>query len=144
MGGVDLLDSLMGRYKISMKSRKWCMRIFYHLVDLTMVNAWLTYRRVLKQKNKMDSDVLNQMNFRVEVAQCLSKINIAEKRGRSSTIEPAIQAKKKKGPAQHVPPQDIRKDQIGHWPEHVEAKIRCKYPECQGFSRTKCGKCGVA
>lgn len=33
MGGVDLLDSLMGRYKISLKSRKWYMRLFYHLTD---------------------------------------------------------------------------------------------------------------
>ena len=33
MGGVDLIDSLLGRYKITLKSRKWYMRIFYHLIQ---------------------------------------------------------------------------------------------------------------
>lgn len=28
MGGVDLLDSFIGRYHITMKSRKWTMRLF--------------------------------------------------------------------------------------------------------------------
>ena len=30
MGGVDLLDNILGRYKISMRTRKWYCRIFYH------------------------------------------------------------------------------------------------------------------
>lgn len=46
MGGVDLLDSLIGRYKIRMRTKKWYMRIWYHLIDVTVVNAWLLYRRV--------------------------------------------------------------------------------------------------
>jgi len=36
MGSVDLLDSLTGLYH----------RIFLHLSDLTVVNAWLLYKRV--------------------------------------------------------------------------------------------------
>lgn len=40
MGGVDLLDSLLGRHKIKMRSRKWYMRLFYHLLDMTVVNSW--------------------------------------------------------------------------------------------------------
>lgn len=46
MGGVDLLDSCMGRNRISTKSRKWTSRVFYHLLDITMVNAWVFYKRV--------------------------------------------------------------------------------------------------
>lgn len=41
MGGVDLLDSNIGRYKIGIKSRKWYMRLFYHLLDITVTNAWI-------------------------------------------------------------------------------------------------------
>ncbi|KAF2879011.1 hypothetical protein ILUMI_27162, partial [Ignelater luminosus] len=55
MGGVDLLDSNMGRYKILLKSRKWYLRTFYHLLDVTVVNAWLLQRRVLQNKRKTES-----------------------------------------------------------------------------------------
>ncbi|CAG5013226.1 unnamed protein product [Parnassius apollo] len=44
MGGVDLMDSFIGRYRISMRSRKWYLRIFYHLLDMTVLNSWLTYK----------------------------------------------------------------------------------------------------
>lgn len=145
MGGVDLLDSLMGRYKISIKSRKWYIRIFYHLIDLTMVNAWLAYKRVQKQNGIIESQILEQAKFRAEVAESLCKINsTSNNRGRPSLIEETLRAKKKRGPAQHVPPKDVRCDQMGHWPLPVDNKIRCKFPKCKGFSRTKCEKCGVA
>lgn len=45
MGGVDLLYSLIGRYKIRMRSRKWYMRLWYHLLDVSVVNSWILYRR---------------------------------------------------------------------------------------------------
>lgn len=44
MGGVDLIDSIMGYYKILIRSKRWQVR-FYHLLGLTMTNAWLLYRR---------------------------------------------------------------------------------------------------
>ena len=34
---------------------------------------------------------------------------------------------------------DIRYDQIGHWPEPVDKKDRCRL--CRAYSRTKCSKC---
>lgn len=43
MGGVDLLDRLMGRYKVTAKIVKWYMSLFYHFLDLTMVNSLLMY-----------------------------------------------------------------------------------------------------
>lgn len=33
MGGLDLLDSLLGGHKIKIRSGKWYFRIFYHLLD---------------------------------------------------------------------------------------------------------------
>ncbi|CAG4964815.1 unnamed protein product, partial [Parnassius apollo] len=40
MGGVDLIDSIMGIYKIRLRSKRWQVRLFYHYLDLTMANAW--------------------------------------------------------------------------------------------------------
>ena len=71
MGGVDFLDSLIGRYKIQMRTKKWYMRIFYHLLDLTLVNSWILYRkRNIERKEKY----LSLAEFRMEVAECLCKI----------------------------------------------------------------------
>jgi hypothetical protein len=39
MGGVDPLDSLIGRYKIIQRSKKWYIRFFYHLPDLAIINT---------------------------------------------------------------------------------------------------------
>ncbi|XP_060845894.1 piggyBac transposable element-derived protein 3-like [Rhopalosiphum padi] len=44
MGGVDLLDNLLGRQKIKIRSRKWYLRIFYHLLDVTVVNSSLLHK----------------------------------------------------------------------------------------------------
>lgn len=39
MKGVDLMDGLLGRYHIRMKTRKWTNRIFFHLIDV--VNSYI-------------------------------------------------------------------------------------------------------
>ncbi|XP_035457403.2 piggyBac transposable element-derived protein 3-like [Spodoptera frugiperda] len=47
MGGVDLLDALLGYYRIQIRSKKFYHRIFFHMIDMMTVNAWLLYRRTL-------------------------------------------------------------------------------------------------
>lgn len=50
MGGVDLMVSFLERNRIRIKSRKWSMRIFYHLLDLTVINSWVLYKKVEEKK----------------------------------------------------------------------------------------------
>ena len=45
MGGVVRLDSILGYYRIRIRSKKWYHRIFFHLLDLSIVNAWLLWKR---------------------------------------------------------------------------------------------------
>ncbi|XP_050313668.1 piggyBac transposable element-derived protein 3-like [Anthonomus grandis grandis] len=134
MGGVDLLDSLMGRYKIQLKSRKWYMRIFYHLLDLVLVNSWLLYKRALSKKQP-GCKLKNQAEFRAEVANYLCAVrSVVIKRGRpSSSLQNNIDEKRKRGPMKHVPPMEVRADQIGHWAVLQDAKMRCKYPKNLGI-----------
>ncbi|XP_047105102.1 piggyBac transposable element-derived protein 2-like [Schistocerca piceifrons] len=122
MGGVDLLDSIMGRHKILVKSRKWYIRLFYHLLDMGVVNSWLLYRRVAETKGIRRTMKLSE--FRMEIAHCLCRSGqTSAKRGRpSNELENQIQAKKTKGPTAHVPPQDVRLDQVGHLPSYLQVK----------------------
>lgn len=69
MGGVDLLDGLLGRHKIKMRSRKWYIRLFYYMIDVTIVNSWLLHRRIQHEKGEKNSMPLVQ--FRKELAMSL-------------------------------------------------------------------------
>ncbi|XP_053964729.1 piggyBac transposable element-derived protein 3-like isoform X1 [Anastrepha ludens] len=46
MGGVDLMDSFLGRFHIPLRSKKWYLRIFFHLLDLTVINSWIIYKKM--------------------------------------------------------------------------------------------------
>lgn len=46
MGGVDLMDGLMGRYHVRAKTRDAATRLFYHFIDMAATNAYLLYRRM--------------------------------------------------------------------------------------------------
>ena len=45
MGGVDLLDSVLGYYRNKIRSRKCYHRIFFHFLDMTAVKGWILWRR---------------------------------------------------------------------------------------------------
>lgn len=45
MGGVDLMDSLLGYYRKDLKSTKWYFKTFFHILDMVVVNAWIIQRR---------------------------------------------------------------------------------------------------
>lgn len=142
MGGVDLLDCIMGHYKIKLRSKRWYIRLFYHFLDMAMSNAWLLYRRI-HEGNERSEKVLHSVDFRVAVAETLCKYKTVQKKSRKSAVEIAIQQKKKKGPTQHLPPTDVRMDDCAHWPIWKEKRMRCKFPGCSGFTQTICEKCGV-
>ena len=144
MGGVDLLDAVMARHKIILKSKKWYMRLFYHFIDMALANSWILHKRIAKEK---DLTQITFFEFRKDVAFCLMKTGqkASIKRGRPSTgtLEEMMAAKKKGGPAQHAPPKDVRLDQVGHWVNWTDGRVRCKFPKCKGFAQTMCDKCGV-
>lgn len=63
MCGVDLLDSLIGRHKITMRTKKWYM---------TIINTWLLYKRV--QKEKGNNVPIKLKAFRIDIATCFTKV----------------------------------------------------------------------
>ncbi len=139
MGGVDKLDSLLGRSHCKVKSRKWYFRIFYHLLDITVINAWLLFRKVPASKMKLK-------DFRATVAETLCNLESPVKRGRPSSteVEKQLTAKKKRGNVAHLPPREVRQDNVLHWPIYTDDRQRCKLPGCQLLSYVVCEKCGIA
>ncbi|KAJ8932853.1 hypothetical protein NQ314_014397 [Rhamnusium bicolor] len=143
MGGVDLLDSLIGRYRIKIKSRKWYMRLFYHILDMAVVNSWLLYKRLAAQNGNKNSMALAE--FRIEIGQTLCMLGVREthKRGRKSDLEKQLQESRRSS-STAIPPKGVRLDQTSHWPMWMEKRLRCKYPDCKGFTYVLCEKCSAA
>jgi hypothetical protein len=147
MGGVDLHDSFVGRAKIRIKSKKWYMRIFYHLLDITVVNSWIIYKKVMKDKC---SKLKSLPEFRIELAEVLcrfgQKFSTRQRSTAAKELDKRLESKATKKSAAHIPPKDIRNDGLFHFPEHDpkgKTRTRCKKAGCNKLSSIKCKKCDV-
>ncbi|XP_046666750.1 piggyBac transposable element-derived protein 3-like [Homalodisca vitripennis] len=129
MGGVDLMDSHIGRHHIRLRSRKWYFRMFYHMVDMAVVNAWILHSTLSETKG------MTQKEFRTDLGVTLCKIGSVNtpKRGRPSNDSPSC-LKKRTLTAISRPPKDVIRDKTNHWPIWDEKKNRCKAEGCKGFT----------
>ena len=121
MGGVDLLDRLIGIYRIKMRPRKWYMRLFYHILKIVIINAWLLYRR----SNEGKQNLLKLADFRIDLASTLCMI------GNSCTPKRGREAKRKKPNVGSLPPKDVRLESANHFPIWNSSRLRCKHPSCK-------------
>lgn len=142
MGNVDLLDSNIGRHHIKIRSKRWYLRIFFHLLDTMVINSWILYRRMLRQTGSTDTP-MNQKKFRTELAQTLCQVGPEpRKRGRPSSLDP-IESKRVRVKGSSLPPKDVRLDPVNHWPKWNEKRTTCKNPNCKGYTYVSCEKCKV-
>lgn len=138
MGGVDLMDGLIGRYHIRVKTGKWTMRIFYHLLDVAIVNAYVLYHRVHR------NDKVELPTFRSMIAESLCSRTVARRSlGRPRSETPP---KSKKPKRTYTPQDDIRYDRIDHWCifRDRSGKKQCKNPGCTSETQAFCVKCELS
>lgn len=160
MGGVDLMDGLMGRYHVSIKSMDMMKLLFYHLLDMATTNAYILYRRIHAEKMNDSSnvtpdegDLLTLPMFRKNVARGL--VTIGERRAagrppsrgpdsRSNSPVPELSAFLAKGRKSEHPVNDLRYDGIdhmSHWlPREKGGKAKCKFCKHSETQHT-CIKC---
>jgi hypothetical protein len=62
MGNVDLLSSNIVRFQMEVGYREWYFRIFCHMVDTAVINAWLLYQQAYAN---VEAKKLNPKAFRV-------------------------------------------------------------------------------
>lgn len=149
MGGVDLLDQMIGLYRIYIRSRKWTLRVIFHAVDLAVVNSWFEYRRDCERLQVPKKKQLELLDFRLYLADCLCKVGkeaVNNKRGRpsSGTPEPTRNKITKRNDEIRPLP-DVRHDTVDHLPfldGNQEGK-RCKYNKCNKKTHFYCKKCNV-
>ncbi|XP_014487368.1 PREDICTED: piggyBac transposable element-derived protein 3-like, partial [Dinoponera quadriceps] len=42
--GVDILDQMAQKYSVKAGSRRWPLQVFYNILDLAAINAWILYK----------------------------------------------------------------------------------------------------
>lgn len=147
MGGVKqiLLDSMLGFYRIKIRSQKWYHRLFFHFVDLVCVNSWFLWRRRMKQKD--DQVYLPLLDFKLILADILMQEDArvftptTRKRGRplNQNIENINKIKRLR--RLNLPLIEVAVDGFNHWPEWKSDRQRCKLVGCKQKSQICCQKC---
>ena len=94
IGGVDLLDCLLSLYRIHIRSKKWYHKLFFHFLDVTVVQSCLMYCRSMTG----NEGKLRLREFKMILADSLMRAgkSTSTKRGRPSLpdVEKQLQAKK--------------------------------------------------
>lgn len=95
MNGVDHFDQLIQCYSISRKSRRWWMKLYYYLMDASIVNSFILYNQQRKANNKK---TIPQIEFRSILAnQLIGDFSGRSTPGRKGVVITKNKMKKKSG-----------------------------------------------
>lgn len=61
MGGIDKFNQYMAAYSVCQKSRHWWVKLFYYLLDTSIVNSFLMYK---KSCNSHKTKYLSHLEYR--------------------------------------------------------------------------------
>ena len=85
IAGVDLADIVIALYRIRCKTKHWYQKMFWYLVDIAKVNAWLLYRWHYQQYEDATKNQKSLLVFSCEIAEALidsNKVTPYSSRGR--------------------------------------------------------------
>lgn len=87
MGGVDTADHYVSSYMFVRKSKKWWRKMFFWLLDITVVNSFLLYNMDMQNKGKttIDSKKFREMLILELVGETRNTGN--RKRGRPGSAD---------------------------------------------------------
>ena len=114
MGGVDKMDSLLGFYRTFFRSKKWFLRIFFHFLDLCLINGWLIYRRDFDQ-SQCTGKPLSLYHFKMAVSYTLrNQHRPLKKVGQRPAVIVEENRPRIRGCKRKLPPLPVIDDQVGH------------------------------
>lgn len=68
MNGIDVFDQHRSYYGVDRKSKRWPLRIFWHLVDSSIVNAHFLYKKT-RLIHDQNATIMNQLDFRTALVE---------------------------------------------------------------------------
>ena len=92
--GVDVLDQMARQYSVKAASRRWPVQVFYNILDLAGVNAWVLFKEVT-------GNTITRRDFLLQLATELSDTYAAARRREQvqhdddeEYVEPAMKRRK--------------------------------------------------
>ena len=113
MRGVDRGDQLIGCYNVGRRSKKWWKRVFAHLIECALLNAYILERYANPSLYSPSSRVKRDfLGFRIDVAnQLIGSFHFRQRAGRPPSSE-------------HRTEQRLNR-QLDHWPIQETSKREC-------------------
>uniref|UniRef100_A0A4W6C6T3 PiggyBac transposable element-derived protein domain-containing protein n=1 Tax=Lates calcarifer TaxID=8187 RepID=A0A4W6C6T3_LATCA len=150
MGGIDKSDLLVHLYRTPMKSKRWYLHLFAYVMDVSITNAWVVYRRDSKALGVNGQSL---KDFRIQVFRGDSGQTSAKsssRRSSSSSVESLTTSvdvpEPVRGHCSHTPNEAVRFDlSLFHAPVHAKCQT-CKYCSRKGNivrSNVVCRVCKV-
>lgn len=130
MGGTDLMDQNVSRYRIAIRCKKWWWCLFSWMLDVSIENAWYIY-------NKAEHNI-PQLSFRREIATTYLTKYGTEAKGAGRPLSGISQNLSRVS-------SNIRYDRIDHFLMNIPNKKRwrCANEGCSSIVRTMCRKCNI-
>ncbi|KAL2085794.1 hypothetical protein ACEWY4_019114 [Coilia grayii] len=75
MGGVDLSDALIKYYTVDRKTSRWYMKLFLHLIDISVVNSFILHKVMAEAK---DEKPMRQKRFCILLLEQLGSVGKVE------------------------------------------------------------------
>ena len=117
MGGVDILDKLLGSYRPRLRSKKWYWNLFSNALNVAIVAAYRISQEAYKDQR------YTHLKYRRDLAAALLG-GVLRCRSGGPTFTPCLELKL----------------QSGHFQEPADFQGRCVY--CGRNTTKMCGKCG--
>lgn len=117
MGGVDKHDQLVSYYRTFIKSKKWTLRMLFHIFDMAVVNSWLEYKRDAIDLKIPAKDIMDLIHFKQRLAESLIMVGspstpTSKRRGRPSSSDSInITPTRPQKNVDKKPLEEVRKDQ---------------------------------
>jgi hypothetical protein len=90
MGGVDRANQYASYYERDRRSKKWWHRIFYSLLEMTLVNSWICFNELMDNVNKRDDMTILNFKRRVTMGLLAKGLNIGKPAGRAGNLEGTV------------------------------------------------------
>jgi len=128
MGYVDKGDTMANSYSISWRTFKWTKKLFFHLLDLAILNSYILHSSCgCKKISHRDFQYTLVRNM---LAQVGPERTVPRPLGRPPNVE------------SHVAMLEVCGSK--HWPTRSETQLRCRVCKARGATKkvfVKCCKC---
>jgi len=127
VGFVDISDRMANSYSMSRRNFKWTTKLYFHLLDLTVLNSWILLFSCGAQYTHQD--------FRLLLVR-----NLIEEAGKSQDRPTPSLVGRRSAAAANIVRLDRRHNQ--HWPAK-STQLRCRLCSSHGQRKTTVYKCAI-